>query len=165
MHNVKFYLFEQCTEVYFCKEKEIKLLNINKILRYAIFIAFVYPLVLPIHFMQSINGKVGYSFLVFVVLDNKVKYEHWAVQMTLLYYSTTIFPFAFFASGKKYYNKNNKIIVIVNGFITIALWACSFVINFYTVNQSLYLGFLFFSTAFIFVFITLLVLFIIYFFK
>ena len=82
--------------------------QINKILRYAIFIAFVYPLVLPIHFMQSINGKVGYSFLVFVVLDNKVKYEHWAVQMTLLYYSTTIFPFAFFASGKKYYNKNNK---------------------------------------------------------
>ena len=113
--------------------------QINKILRYAIFIAFVYPLVLPIHFMQSINGKVGYSFLVFVVLDNKVKYEHWAVQMTLLYYSTTIFPFAFFASGKKYYNKNNKIIIIVNGFITIALWACSFVINFYTVNQSLYL--------------------------
>ena len=139
--------------------------QINKILRYAIFIAFVYPLVLPIHFMQSIKGKVGYSFLVFVVLDNKVKYEHWAVQMTLLYYSTTIFPFAFFASGKKYYNKNNKIIIIVNGFITIALWACSFVINFYTVNQSLYLGFLFFSTAFIFVFITLLVLFIIYFFK
>ena len=139
--------------------------QINKILRYTIFIAFVYPLVLPVHFMQSINGKVGYSFLVFVVLDNKVKYEHWAVQMTLLYYSTTIFPFAFFASGKKYYNKNNKIIIIVNGFITIALWACSFVINFYTVNQSLYLGFLFFSTAFIFVFITLLVLFIIYFFK
>ena len=57
-------------------------------------------------------------------------------------------------------NRNNKIIIFINSLLTIGLWTCSFVINFYTVNQSLYLGFLFFSTAFIFIFITLFILFV-----
>ena len=165
LNNKLFYLYLVILSPFIYRNRLQSTSETNKILRYAIFIAFVYPLVLPVHFMQHIKGKVGYSFLVFVVLDNKVKYEHWAVQMTLFYYFTTVFPFAFFASGKKYYNRNNKIIIFINSLLTIGLWTCSFVINFYTVNQSLYLGFLFFSTAFIFIFITLFILFVIYFFK
>ena len=84
------------------------------VLRIAIFIAFIYPLIFPVHFMQSIKGKIGYTFLVFVYLDNKVKYEHWAVQMTFIYYFATLFPFILIISGKKFYNKKNIIILIIN---------------------------------------------------
>ena len=137
--------------------------KINKIIRYALFTAFIYPLILPVHFMESIKGKIGYSFFVFVVLDGKANYEHWAVQMTFIYYATTLFPFILFSSGKKFYNKNNKIIIIINGFLCIGMWIASMIINFLTVAQSISLGFLFFSTAFVFIFIILLILFIIFF--
>ena len=138
--------------------------EINKVIRYAIFAAFIYPLILPVHFMQNINGKIGYIFLVFVVLDNKTNYEHWAVQMTFIYYAATVFPFILFASGKKFYNKNNKIIIIMNSFLCIVLWIVSFIVNFRIVAQSISIGYLFFSTAFVYIFIILLILFIRYFF-
>ena len=51
--------------------------HIKLIMRYAIFIAFIYPRILPVHFMEGINGKIGYSFFVFCLLENKVRYEHW----------------------------------------------------------------------------------------
>ena len=139
--------------------------QINIIIRYAIFIAFIYPLILPVHFMQSIEGKIGYSFLVFVVLDNKANYESWAIQITFIYYIITLFPFILFASGKKFYNKNNKIIIIINSILCLIMWIASFIVNFMTVGQSLSLGYLFFSTAFVYIFVILLILFFIYFFK
>ena len=137
--------------------------RINKILRYAIFIAFIYPLILPLHFMESINGKIGYIFFIFILLDNKANYEQWAVQMTFLYYATTLFPFILFTSGKKFYNKKDIFIIIMNGLLSLILWIISMIVNFLTVGQSLSLGFLFFSTSFIYVFIILLILFIIFF--
>ena len=135
--------------------------QINKIIPYSIFIAFIYPLILPIHFMQSIKGKVGYTFLVFVYLDKKVKYEHWAVQMTFIYYGTTLFPFILFASGKKFYN--SKIIIVMNSFLCAILWLASIIVNFVTVNESISFEYLYFSTAFVLVLIILLIIFIIYF--
>jgi len=135
--------------------------EINKIIRFSIFTAFIYPLIFPIHFMQSIKGKVGYIFLVFVYLDKKVSYEHWAVQMCLLYYATTLFPFILFASGKKFYN--SKLIIIINGLLSIFLLCLSFYITVYNVNQSISFVYLFYSTAFVYVFIILLILFVIYF--
>ena len=135
--------------------------EINKIIRFSIFAAFIYPLIFPIHFMQSIKGKVGYIFLVFVYLDKKVSYEHWAVQMCLLYYVTTLFPFILFASGKKFYN--TKIIILINGLLSIVLLFLSFYVTIYNVNQSISFVYLFYSTAFVYVFIILFILFIIYF--
>jgi hypothetical protein len=135
--------------------------EINKIIRFSIFAAFIYPLIFPIHFMQSIKGKVGYIFLVFVYLDKKVSYEHWAVQMCLLYYVTTLFPFILFASGKKFYN--TKIIILINGLFSIVLLCLSFYVTIYNVNQSISFVYLFYSTAFVYVFIILFILFLIYF--
>ena len=133
------------------------------VLRIAIFIAFIYPLIFPVHFMQSIKGKIGYTFLVFVYLDNKVKYEHWAVQMTFIYYFATLFPFILIISGKKFYNKKNIIILIINTILFYALFMVSMSVNFTTINQSISFPFLFFSTAFVFIFIILLILLIIFF--
>ena len=137
---------------------------INNIIKFALFICFIYPLILPVHFMLNINGQICYSFFIFLVINWKAKYEHWALQMTLLYYLVTLFPFILFASGKKYY-KDYKLIFIINGLIFISLFIVSMIINFLTVGQSISLGYLFFSTAYVYIFIILLILFILYFFK
>ena len=138
--------------------------HLKKVLRYALFCGLIYPLILPVHFMQSIKGKVGYSFFVFVVLDGKATYQHWSLQFTFFYYATTLLSFILFASGKKYYNKKNIIFVIINVVIFFALIIASMIINFKGVAQSISLGYLFFSTAYVYIFLILLILFIIFFF-
>ena len=135
--------------------------NVSKIIRYSLCIFFIYPLVLPLHFMESINGKVGYTFFVFVYIDGKVNYDHWAIQMTFVYYLATLFPFFLFASGKKFYNKNNIIIIIINCLLSLALMVYSIYFNFRKVSQSISFAFLFFSTAYIDVLVILLIIFII----
>ena len=132
--------------------------QIKKILLYALFIAFIYPLILPIHFMQNINGKIGYSFFVFVVLDGKANYQHWSLQFTFIYYATTLFSFILLISGRKYYNTKNLIFVLLNSIFFLALIIVSMIINFRTVAQSISFGYLFFSTAYIFIFLALLIL-------
>ena len=135
--------------------------NVSKIIRYSLCIFFIYPLVLPLHFMESINGKVGYTFFVFVYIDGKVNYDHWAIQMTFVYYLATLFPFILFASGKKFYNKNNIIIIIINCLLSLALMVYSIYFNFRKVSESISFAFLFFSTAYIDVLVILFIIFII----
>ena len=133
---------------------------VKKIIRFALFICFIYPLILPVHFMYKINGHICYSFFIFLVINSKVKYEHWALQMTLCYYILTLFPFILFASAKKYY-KNCNSIFMINGILFIGLFIASMFIIFLTVAQSITIRYLFFSTAYVYIFIILLILFII----
>lgn len=132
--------------------------KINKILKYSIFISFLYPLVLPIHFISQFEGKIGYVFFIFYVIGNKVSYEHWALQITFIFYGTIILPFILFASGKNYYKHNSKMLLIVNSIIAIGIIISGLIINFLTIGQSLDLVFLFFSTAFIIILVVELIL-------
>ena len=70
-------------------------------------------------------------------MDGKTKYEHWALQFTFIYYGSTLFPFILFATGKKFYGKNNIVFIVINSFLCVILWIASFVVNFVTVNQSI----------------------------
>ena len=134
----------------------------EKILKYAIFIAFVYPLILPIHFFTIFNGILCYTFFIFVLVGNKVMYENWAVQMTFIYYAAIVFPFILFASGKKYYEKKSMIIILINCIITIGGFIVGFLVNFLVMAQSLSFGFLFITPFFI-IWVVLFILFIILF--
>ena len=164
LNKVLLYIYLIILSPFFLRYRIQSNKDLKNIIRYLLFISFIYPLILPVHFMQSIKGQVGYSFLSFIVLGKNIKYEHWSLQMTFIYYVGTLFPFILFASGKKYYNKNNISIIIINSFLCIALFIFSFIINFLTVGQSISFGFLFFSTSFVFVFIIILIFFIKYFF-
>ena len=126
-------------------------------LKYAIFIAFIYPMILPIHFALNFEGIIGYSFLVFYVTKSNVIYEHWALQMSFFFYAGIIFPYILFISAKKYYEKKSKIIIVINSIITLGLFIMAFIINFITLNQSIPLGYLFFTPAFIIIWILLLI--------
>ena len=130
----------------------------KKILKISFFIAFLYPLVLPIHFMESFDGIISYTFLVFIVNKEKIFYEHWALGMTFLYYIGVVYSHTIFLSGKKYYNKNNIVIIVLNSLFCVTLYALDFVINFNPVNQSISLGYLFFTPGFIIIWIILLII-------
>ena len=130
--------------------------KINNILKYGIFIAFIYPLIFPIHFMENFDGIIGYTFLVFVVTKLKVFYEHWALQITFVYYAAVIFPYVLFSTGKLYHKK--KLIMIVNIIVSLGLSLIGFIINFTTINQSISLGFLFITPGFIIIWIILLII-------
>ena len=126
-------------------------------LKYAIFIAFIYPMILPIHFSLNFDGIIGYSFLVFYVTKSNVIYEHWALHMSFFFYAGIIFPYILLISAKKYYMKKSKVIIVINSIITLGLFVMAFIINFITLNQSIPLGYLFFTPAFIIIWILLLI--------
>ena len=138
--------------------------KIRNILKYAISICFLYPLVLPFHFMTEFEGIIGYSFFIFFVVGNKkVIYESWALQFTFIYYATIILSWIFFSTGKKYYEKKNYVFIITNILICITLFVIGMIINFITLAQSLTFALLFFTTGFILVLIVLFILFLKYF--
>ena len=135
----------------------IRFQEITNPLKYALFIAFIYPLVLPIHFSENFDGIIGYTFFIFFVTKEKVIYEHWALQMTFIFYSGIIFPYVLFLSGQKYYSKKTLIITIINSAISIGLFIMAFLFNFISVNQSISFGFLFCTPAFIIIWLILLI--------
>ena len=138
--------------------------KIRNILKYAISICFLYPLVLPFHFMSEFEGIIGYSFFIFFVVGNKkVIYESWALQFTFIYYATIILSWIFFSTGKKYYEKKNYVFIITNILICITLFVIGMIINFITLAQSLTFVLLFFTTGFILVLVVLFILFLKYF--
>ena len=58
--------------------------KLNKICKYGVFILALYPIFLPIHFFNPINGKFGFSFNVFIVIGTYIQYESWALQMSYI---------------------------------------------------------------------------------
>jgi len=163
INKILLYLYLIILSPFFLRNR-LQSSQINKTIRYSICIAFIYPLVLPLHFMESINGKIGYTFLAFVFIDGKVNYDHWAIQMTLVYYAVTLFPFILLTSGKKFYNKDNIIIIIINCLFSSVVIIVSIYFNFRTVSQSISFAFLFFSTAYVYILVILLIIFIVSFF-
>ena len=130
---------------------------LNNKLKYIFLIGFIYPLVLPIHFSENFDGVIGYSFFTFFVAESKVFYEHWSLLMTLVYYLGIIYPYVLFFSGKKYYAKSLKIIIFINVIVCLGLFSIALIINFRAINQSISLGYLFFTPGFIIIWLFLFI--------
>ena len=64
--------------------------EIKLCIRIFIFICILYPLALPVHFFNKIR-KIGFVFNVFVVIGSKIRYDHDALEITLLFYITVIY--------------------------------------------------------------------------
>ena len=106
--------------------------------------------------MQNFDGVIAYTFLVFVVTKVKVFYEHWALQITFVYYAAVIFPYVLFSTGKLYHKK--KLIIFINIIVCLGLSLIGFIINFTSINQSISFGFLFITPGFIIIWIILLII-------
>ena len=120
--------------------------NLNKIIKNTILFASIYPLILPIHFFEKIDGKIGYVINVFTIIDSSIKYEHWCLQMLYQFYISVIFPFIIYLSGFNYYNKS-KTIKYFNILICSAIFIIFFYNHIYAIAQSISVLFLFLSSG------------------
>ena len=90
----------------------------SKLLRYSILFAFVYPLILPIHFLDKINGKFGFVYNVFIIfIGTNIRYNNSALEILFIYYSFIILPFVYFICLIKYYNSERLIYFLIYNFI------------------------------------------------
>ena len=67
--------------------------------RIILFFVLIYSLVLPFHFFEPIEGKIGYTFFCFIYIDDKVIYEEWSIIFNLFYYWGIIAPIAIYVSS------------------------------------------------------------------
>ena len=85
----------------------------NKIIKSSMFFAFIYPLILPIHFFENINGKFGFVVNAFTIVGFSIQYEHWCIQMIYIFHISVILPFIFYLSSFSY-NRRSKWIKYIN---------------------------------------------------
>jgi hypothetical protein len=125
-----------------------RFLKLNKFCRYSIFFISLYPIFLPIHIFNRINGHIGFAFNVFIVIGSYMQYEHWAMEITYSFYLFIIFPSIFYLTGMKYYSKI-KSLYYINIIFNIFFLLGGFIINFTLLGQSTSFEYLFIGPYFI----------------
>ena len=113
----------------------------NIIIKLTIFLTSIYPLILPIHFFEKINGKIGFVINAFVIIGSSIRYEHWCIQLVYLFYISVLFPNIIYLSGNSYY-KYSKKIKYINYCITSFIFIFSFYQHIYIMAQSISIVFL-----------------------
>ena len=125
-----------------------RFLKLNKLCRYSIFIISLYPIILPLHIFQKINGKIGFAFNVFIVIGSYIQYEHWAMEITYSFYLFIIIPSVFYVTAINYYKKK-RIIYFINLIINIFFLLLALMINFTILAQSIPFEYLFIGPYFV----------------
>ena len=125
-----------------------RFLKLNKLCRYSIFVISLYPIILPLHIFQKINGKIGFAFNVFIVIGSYIQYEHWAMEITYSFYLFIIIPSVFYVTSINYYKKN-RIIYFTNLIFNIFFLLLALMINFTILAQSIPFEYLFIGPYFV----------------
>ena len=118
----------------------------NLIIKIAILFATIYPLILPIHFFENINGKIGFVINAFTIVGSSIRYEHWCIQMAYMFYISVIFPYIIYLSGYSYHKRSKKL-KYINFTITSIIFIISFYIHIYSMAQSISILFLLLSSG------------------
>ena len=108
----------------------------NIIIKLTILLSSIYPLILPIHFFEKINGKIGFVINAFVIIGSSIRYEHWCLQLVYLFYISVLFPNIIYLSGYSYY-KYSKKIKYINYCITSIVFIFTFYKHIYIMAQSI----------------------------
>ena len=124
-----------------------RFLKLNKLCRYSIFIISLYPIILPLHIFQKINGKIGFAFNVFIVIGSYIQYEHWAMEITYSFYLFIIIPSVFYVTSINY-SKKKRIIYFTNLIFNIFFLLLALMINFTILAQSIPIEYLFIGPYF-----------------
>ena len=125
---------------------------INFATKIIMFIAFLYPLILPNHIFKPYYGINGYSFLFFIViLGKRIQFEEWALQMTFCYYLVVILINGIYLGGVKYHKnfQKGKIVFLINLFLTFSFWGGGIYINIRFVGESIWWPYLFLTPIYV----------------
>lgn len=124
-----------------------RILKLNTFVRYSLFLSFIYILIMPHHFYAPINGKVAYSFFVFLNLKGTIWYDEWALFMSLIYLITVILPITLYASALEF--KDKSFVYWFNKLLLIGLCCLMCFANYRYVSESVELWALFLNPIFV----------------
>ena len=146
-NNILIYLYLIIFSPFIIRNRFFK---VNTICRYCIILFSIYPLILPLHIFDRIDGKFGFQFNVFIVLGTYIQYEHWALDITYYYYLCIIFPNLFHLTSfeqypKKENNENVQNIYYFNMLLNLVGLFFILLINFGTMIEATSLIYLVFS--------------------
>ena len=114
--------------------------------RIILLFCLIYPLILPFHFFEPINGKTGYGFLCFYLIKSKVLYDEWSIFFDAFYFLFIISPMSLIVSGFKF----KKSCFYVFHFIFLYLsFGAALAINFRFAGESVKFWLLFLHPCFI----------------
>ena len=108
----------------------------NKNIKYEILFVFIYPLILPIHFFENINGKFGFVVSAFTIIGSSIRYEHWCIEMVYIFHISIVLPFVFYFSSISYHRRS-KIIKYINFSIIIMIFVIFFYHHMFFMAQSI----------------------------
>ena len=114
--------------------------------RIVLFFFLIYPLALPFHFFEPIKGYIGYSFLCFYFIKNKVLYEEWSIFFNAFYLFLIISPISITVSGFKF---KQSCFYKFHFFLLYFFYAGICAINFRFAGESVKLLLLFFHPCFV----------------
>ena len=114
--------------------------------RIVLFFLLIYPLALPFHFFEPIKGYIGYSFLCFYFIKNKVLYEEWSIFFNAFYLFFIISPISITVSGFKF---KQSCFYKFHFFLLYFFYAGICAINFRFAGESVKLLLLFFHPCFV----------------
>lgn len=117
-------------------------------IRYLLFGLLFYPLILPNHFFKPIYGMHGYSFLCFIVIDQTIYYDEWALHMTLFYFLGVMIPATILASSYQLFLANSLVFYFNVFFSAFGLFAIN-VVNYRWAGESVTVQNLFISPTFV----------------
>jgi hypothetical protein len=108
----------------------------NKNIKFEILFVFFYPLILPIHFFENINGKFGFVVNAFTIIGSSIRYEHWCIEMVYIFHISIVLPFVFYFSSISYHRRS-KIIKYINFSIIIMIFVIFFYHHMFFMAQSI----------------------------
>jgi len=135
--------------------------KVNKTIRKGILCVFIYPLILPIHFFENINGKIGFVIGAFTIIGSSIRYEHWCIQMVYIFHISLILPLIFYLSSFDYY-KRSQLIKYINFSISFIIFIFFFYNHLFFMAQSISVLYLLLTSGNVICLIFLIIVIILY---
>ena len=107
--------------------------NIPLYFRIILLFCLIYPLILPFHFFEPIDGNIGYSFFCLIYIKKHYIFEEWSIFFNMFYNWGVIYPCAIVVSGFKF--KGSWVYIFNFIFLYIA-FICICAINFRWAGES-----------------------------
>ena len=133
----------------------------NKIIKSSIIFVFVYPLILPIHFFERINRKIGFVINAFTIIGTTIRYEHWCIQMVYTFYISINLPFILYLSAFSYH-KYSRLLKYINISIISLIFVIFFYYHIYWMAQSISLLYLLLTSGNVICLLFLIIIFLLY---
>ena len=137
----------------------LRFASLPRKMRLPFIFSFVYPLLFPMHIFEPIEGHIGWSSFIYVVIGRHIYFDDWSTHFLFFYYTFTFFPLLCLASSITLRHVCKPFYLFNIAYVALAMM-CISIVNYRWVGESATKFFILFNPCY--VLIPLYLLFIIY---